>query len=561
MSYPQHIRSVLIVGAGPTGLFLAGDLARHGIACRLIDASREPHTAPRAINLHARTLEVFEDLGIAEEVLQAGAPARAVNLSATQKRGGSGKTVGRLSLDAIDSPYPFMFGLSQIETERILEDFAARNGLHVERAVRLVGLAQDEEGVTTQLEHLESGQEEHARFGWVVGCDGLHSIVRHVLGIPFEGKPYEEGVGLIDIQLDWKRSHDEAHVFLAPGGTLMFQPMPGERCWRLAVDLAPLAQGQTRPEPTLEDFQVMANERGADDAMLCNPTWMSYFHVHKRLVPHYRVGKVFLAGDAAHVHSPIGAQGMNTGLQDAYNLAWKLALVIQGAGRPELLDSYEAERRPVAQRVLRNADAVTRVMTLQNSLGREIRNRLAGFLMGVEGVQQRIADAFSAIGFDYRHSPVVAQDGSSPWHPHSDLVAGDRTPDVAFGPPNHSRHLFDILHGTRHVLLLFDTAESTSEEYAKLGSLGQEVEAHLGAYVTVHAVVSRAEARKALGWEGSMLLDSDQALHKRFRASSTCLYLVRPDGYIAYCGRPADRNLLAKYLDRIFARDLGGGNT
>lgn len=570
---PHPELSVLIVGAGPTGLLLAGELARHGVTCRLIDEAGSRRSAPRAINLHARTLEVLDDLGLTGDLLALGRPVHGVNVSSAPEplTPTGARRLVHLSLDVLDTPYPFILSLPQTDTERVLEGFAERCGVRVERSVRLTGLAQDAEGVTARLEHLERGRVESVRCTWLVGCDGEQSTVRRALNLPFTGAHYAEVFALADVRLAWERPDDQAQVFVSPQGILMFMPLPGDGRWRIVADLSPLPGGQSKPEPTLDRFQTLVEQRGAGDARLLEGTWMSHFRIHRRIVPHYRVGRVFLAGDAAHVHSPIGAQGMNIGLQDADNLAWKLALVIHGASRPEVLGSYDAERRPIAKQVLRNTDLGTRLVTLRNPLGREIRDRLASLLLGLNLVQQRIARTFSEIAVTYRGSPLVAEDWRSPLgllagtKPGTEPpglggwlafwrgpVPGERAPDVEFGPPGQRRRLFDVLRGTRHVLLLFDSTESTAEGYANLGQIAREVEAGHGAEVAVHLVVPHAGVPDGLDWTGSVLLDPDWTLHTRWGASAECLYLVRPDGYVGYRAQPADRALLTAYLDRIF---------
>lgn len=571
---PHPELPVLIVGAGPIGLLLAGELARHGVPCRLIDEARSRRSAPRAINLHARTLEILDALGLTGDLLALGRPVHGVTISSapapsTQP---AATRLAHLSLDALDSPYPFILSLPQTDTERVLEGLAERCGVRVERSVRFTGLSQDAAGVTAQLEHLEPGQVEFARCTWLVGCDGEQSTVRQSLHLPFTGAHYPEVFALADVRLAWERPDDQAQVVVSPQGMLMLMPLPGAGRWRIVADLSPLPGGQPHPEPTLARFQTLVEQRGAGDARLLEATWMSHFRIHRRIVPHYRVGRVFLAGDAAHVHSPVGAQGMNIGLQDAYNLAWKLALVIHGTGRPEVLNSYDADRRPIAEQVLRNTDLGTRLVTLRNPVGREIRDRLAHLLLRLNLVQQRIARTFSEIAVTYRPSPLVAEDwlsplgllaGTKPGTEPPSLggwlafwrgpVPGERAPDVEFGLPGQRRRLFDVLRGTRHVLLLFDGTASTREGYANLGQIAHEVEAGHGAEVAVHLVIPHAEVPDGLAWKGSVLLDPDRTLHARWGASAECLYLVRPDGYVAYRAQPADRALLAAYLDRIFA--------
>jgi 2-polyprenyl-6-methoxyphenol hydroxylase-like FAD-dependent oxidoreductase len=570
---PGTEKAVLVVGAGPTGLLLAGELARHGVPCRIIDEARDRQTAPRAITVHARSLEIFDDLGIVSEMVQHGRPVRAINLytgaNATLRK--EIARIARLDWGTIDSPYPFMLGIPQPSTERVLEDFVERGGIQVERGVRFVGLAQDTSGVTVQLEYLEDGRTEEARFAWVAGCDGAHSTVRESMSLEIEGSDDLVGIGLIDMQLDWERADDEAHVFRGPAGALQFHPMPDDRHWRLAVDLPPLKPGQRWPEPTPDAFQAMVDQCGVPDAVMRDPTWLSYFRLQRRIVPRYRAGRVFLAGDAAHVHHPFGAQGMNISMQDAYNLAWKLALVIRGDGRPRLLDSYDAERRPVGEQVLR-ITARNTAATARGVAGRELRERLASSALRLEGVRRRNLRTRAEIDLVYRQSPIVVED----WAPARrrptaggltgllsslpiDLTAsqapqpGERAPDTVFGSPP-TRRLFDVLRGTKHVLLMFAGVTPTRERFAQLGTLARAVAVRHDGQVAVHIVTPSAAEPSDLGWDGSLLLDPDRALHSRWGADAACLYLIRPDGYVGYRARPVDNDRLSSYLDRIFAQ-------
>jgi 2-polyprenyl-6-methoxyphenol hydroxylase-like FAD-dependent oxidoreductase len=545
--------TVLVVGAGPTGLTMAGELARHGASCRVVDELEKPTDKSKALGVHARTLEIFDGMGIVAAAVAAGRPMHGTNIYA------DGKRIAHLGFDELDTPYPFVLSLAQDETERLLAERAARLGVKVERKKKLVSLAQDDAGVTATFEGGET-----ARAAFLVGCDGAHSAVRKALGLSFEGSAYEEGFVLGDVDLDVRFPDDEIHVFFSPEGVLACFPMKGEHRWRLIAE-APDAPA----EPSLEWFSDLVRRRAGPEPKLLGARWRAAFRIHRRMVPSYRGGRVFVAGDAAHVHSPVGGLGMNTGIQDAYNLAWKLALVASGAARPPLLDSYDVERRPIAAATLSDTDLATRAITLRSPVAREIRNRVVSLLTSIDLVQRQMVKTASQMGLSYRASPIVREDrlplafatvtanrdqelpSVADWldfgsAPH----AGDRAPDVAFG--DGGRRVFDLLRGTRHQLLLFDGAAATVEGYVRLDNIARRVRERHGAFVDAHVIVPRADKPPELGWDGSILFDTDGALHRRYGAGAECLYLVRPDGYVAYRAQPADEDRVVSYLQSIF---------
>jgi len=542
---------VLVVGAGPVGLTMACELQRRGVSVRVVDAAPGPTDRSKAIGIHARTLEALDSMGIARRFVGAGRKVHGINAYA------DGARIVHVSLDDIDSPYSFILSLPQSETERLLAERLRELGGDVEREVRLAGLSQDAGGVTATLDHA-GGKVEIAQAAWVVGCDGAHSTVRHAVGLPFEGTAYEEEFVLGDMRIGWALPDDEGHAFLSPDGGIVALPMPRGR-WRLIAEAS-------IPEPTLGDFTELLRRRGAPEHELRDPGWMAAFHIHRRLVPHYRKGRVFLAGDAAHIHSPVGGQGMNTGMQDAFNLAWKLALVEAEAAREALLESYEPERRNVAEGTIEGTDLATRVVTLRNPVARGIRNRLAGVLSGLEVIQKRMLAQASETAVGYRTSPIVDQAqtslaratvgvrvGEQPtladWvgfggAPHP----GDHAPDVAI---NDETHLFDLIRHTRSTLLLFDGAAPTPEGYENLSSIARRVRERWDAHVAVWIVVPRRAAPAQLQNTEDVLLDPRSALHRRYGAGSECLYLIRPDGYVGFRSQPATWKALEEHLSLI----------
>ena len=543
----EHHVDVLVVGAGPTGLVMACELARHGVRCRIVDKAAVRSDKSKALGVQARTLEVFESLGIVEKAIAAGHLAEGINIYAGGKK-------ACLSLEGLESPYPFVLILEQSETEQILEDRLRALGGTVERQVDVPSFKQDGEGITTTLLHA-GGREETVRSGWLVGCDGAHSSIRHTLGVPFEGAPYPEELWLADVRMESSLPRDQLHAFWGKG-VVALVPMRGGYHRIIAWSRETNAG---HGDPTLQEIQAIVHSVGPPWVVLSDPIWLASFRIHRRMVQEMRQGRVFLAGDAAHIHSPIGGQGMNTGIQEAYNLAWKLALVRGGHAGPALLDSYQEERHPVAASVLRGTNFLTRLVLMHNPILRAARNLALPFIMSRTSVQQQARDMISEIGINYRRSPIVGES----WFP-ADMerdfsagpTAGDRAPDapaVGLSFPATTR-LFQLLRGTEHVLLLFGGAHSTAQGYRQLAETGHKVQQRYSGLITVHLVAGDTMPGIGLDWYGSVVLDKGLILHRRYGAVSPCLYLIRPDGYVAYRNRPVQLEAVENYLRRIFAR-------
>ena len=406
---------VLVVGAGPVGLTMAAELARHGTHCRIIDRLAEPFPYCRAIGVTPRTLEVWEDMGIAREMIDAGLWIDGLRSIIH----GHPPKDNLLELD--DLPYGEL-GLPQYETERLLARHLGRFGIKVERGVTLAALDQRERDVQVRLDRAD-GTAETATFRAVIGCDGAHSAVRRALGIPFEGEAFPMMFMLGDVHIDWDLPRGMALRALrlvenAAPDMFIAIPLPEPGRYRVSM-LAPAelaAPGGTNhgiqselPGPQLPQLQSVANDLLPQKPKLSDLRWSSIFRISMRLADAYRRDRVFIAGDAAHIHPPTGGQGMNTGIQDAYNLAWKLALVLQAAATETLLDSYEAERRPVG------AEVIARTRAASEGYGRE-----------PGGQPDRLAD--TQILLSYRGTPWVRDDGAG--LDAAVPAAGDRAPDA-----------------------------------------------------------------------------------------------------------------------------------
>ncbi len=527
---------VLVVGAGPSGLTMAAELARRKVPFRIVDRATGPTSLSKATGMQARTVEVLRDMGVADEIVSAGHVNHAVNIY----RSGKGRLL-RFSYDELESPYPFLLTIRQSDTERILGGLLQRLGGSVEWNVELVHLEQDDDAARATLRHPD-GREERLEVPWLVACDGARSTVRNVLGVDFTGETYPQWFALADARMDWDLPNDEVHCFVHPNGFVFVFPMPGDQ-FRLVVEAS-----EHVGEPTLEDFQAAMDERGPGGARVYDPGWITPFHVNSRRAAHHRVGRCFLAGDAAHIHSPAGGQGLNTSIQDTYNLAWKLALVTQGYGRESLLDSYEAERAPVAKYVLKFTDRITRLITMEHHLEQTLRDRFVPLLGGMHVVQHSMADQDAELVVNYHKSPIVGQ------HHHPGAWAfthgpkpGERAPDT--GPLDTADgaqvRLFDILRGTSHVLVLFVGAHENARAHEALQQAANMARQRYPELVEVWTIRADGDAGHA------ELVDATGAAHDRYHAHHPCLYLVRPDGYVGFRSQPVEAERLEHYLDSV----------
>lgn len=538
---------VLVIGAGPTGLVFAAELIRHGTTCRIIDKAEGPTPLSKATTVQARSLEMFEDLGVVDKAIAAGTQSHGVNIYHGTHR------LLHVSYDELESPYPYLLNIPQSTLERVLGEHVESVGLKIEWRTELVGFTQDAEGVTATLRHAD-GQEETVRAAWLVGCDGAHSVVRHTLNISFAGHSYSQWFGLADATLQWGLRHDELHGFVHPTGLFFAIPEPGDNRYRVVMEAEEPPEGT---DLTLADFQAALDQRGPGNAILSDPGWITPFKVNARRAEKYRIGRAFIAGDAAHIHSPTGGLGLNTGMQDGYNLAWKLALVIRGLADPSLLDSYEAERAPVADAVLRLAGQLTTMLTLTSPVSQQLRNHLMPMLSGLGEVQHQIAVQDAQLSITYRSSPIVNEYHHERFG-HVRFAggprAGDRAPNA--GPLQAAdgsalRH-YDLLRGVHHTLVLFSGPEPDATRWHYLAGIAHAVREQHGELIQTYIIVDGASIPDELAGDRSVLLDTEGAAHHRYQADLPTLYLIRPDGYIGFRSRPADLTALTAYLTRIF---------
>ena len=382
---------ILIVGAGPTGLTLAGDLAARGVSVTVIERRAQEANTTRAFAVHARTMEQLDARGLAEELAATGAHVDSLRLFGH----------ARLSLADLPTRFPYLLVTPQYQVERVLERRALAAGAQILRGARLTGFDQDAVGVTARIERAQETGEtvaETLRAAYLVGTDGVHSTVREQLGLDFPGVTVLSSIMLADVRLA-EPPQDvlnvsavaEGFVFMAPFGDGWHRIFAWDRA-NQQPDSAPV---------DLEEVRSIVRAAFGTDYGMGEARWVSRFHSDERQAPHYRVGRVFLAGDAAHCHSPAGGQGMNTGIQDAVNLGWKLAAAVRGHAPDGLLDTYEAERHPIGKQVLRSSGAIIRAGMLRPFLKRHVRDAAANAALHVRPIARRITGTVTGIGFEY----------------------------------------------------------------------------------------------------------------------------------------------------------------
>lgn len=515
--------SVLVVGAGPTGLLLAGELQRRGVPNLLIDARAEALHWDRATVIHPLSLEIFEALGLVDRFLEAGCRQRRILIHA------DGQRLGELDLAACGSRFGFNLGLSEEVTETILTQHLEGLGGAVHRACRLVGLETHGDGVTATV---VCGEHEHVvQARWLVGCDGLRSTTRALSGLDFEGHGIARPWAVFDAAVEgWAESHEVNAAYL-DASPLILTALPDKR-WR--VYLRPAAEeGDLVAEAAavLGRYLPQARFSGVE-----NP---SRFHCHSRVASAFRAGPVFLAGDAAHVCSPAEGHGMNCGLHDAANLAWKLALVHQGVADPALLESYEQERRPVAQEICRSGDATEQAHGLQDSAERAARDRAIAAMLANPVARQQEVVAETEMNVSYAGSAIVGGGEGQPFG------AGQRLPTtIALPPGAGTDRLHQLTHRCGHTLLLVAAPEASLDA---LAGLLADLEADRAAGTVppelVEAVVTvRLEQAPSLGLGPLTLL------------------AVRPDGFIGLRADTDHRSAVRRY-GGLVGRAAAGADT
>ncbi|WP_144156963.1 FAD-dependent monooxygenase [Paraburkholderia sp. BCC1885] len=587
---------VLIVGAGPTGLAAAMSLARAHLPVRLIDKALQPDPHSRAIGIQARTLELLEQHRLIEPFLELGHRARVANLFS------NGQRLARLDFDPLQTRYPYVLFLDQAVTERLLTEHLATLGVRIERGVELTSFEQDAAGLSATLRDAQ-GRSETVHPAYLIAADGAHSTVRHGLGMSFAGKTFEQTFLLADLHAETQWPDDEFHIFASGEGLAVLFPM-GEGRYRLIADRPAAEEAGTprsdargslkgagsssaasgaspesstpsdasatppassdapqapqAPAPSFEECRALAARRIHHPVKFADLTWSANFHLNSRMVEQLRVGRVFLAGDAAHVHSPAGAQGMNTGIQEAFNLGWKLARVMRGRAPDRLLDSYHLERHPIERDVLRQTSFITHLAEADHGPLKLLREHVMPALAALGPLRDAARLTLSELAIQYRRSPLTLErvlDGGP--------RAGERAPDalvhVVDGPLGCAPGIgciFDLHDPALFSLFLLVEPDDTQElpldpaashkvmRDADLDRLSDAIERLLPGAVRIWRVSDTTG-------------ESAQSLSESYGRTRPAFYLVRPDGYICARGRPAsDLNALLRHCEAWFARSV-----
>jgi len=508
---------VLVVGAGPTGLMLAAELRRRGVGCELIDLLEEPQHWDRATVLKPRSLEHFEALGIAERALGAGTPQRGFRIHS------GGEVLGEARLEHTGSHFTHSVGISEERTEAVLADYLAELGGSVRRGHRLTGLRESGDGVVARIEH--DGETTELSAKWVVGCGGYHSLTRELAGIELQGQDIDRPWAVFDVTLEgWNREYDLTFAYFEQP-MVVLTALPGRR-WR--VYLRP----STRDADLVAEATrtLSAYEPGLRLSAVENP---ATFFCHSKLADRYRAGRLLLAGDAAHVCSPAQGNGMNSGLQDAANLGWKLALVCQGQAGERLLDSYAAERRPAAAMVVESGDEMEANSALVDAAERAARDRAIRETFADPGRRHEEAVAEVQLNVSYAGSPIVLG------------AAGERLPDLgpvtpAGGEPSR---LQVLAQRPGHTLLLI----SRGGEAEELAPLFAELEATAyasGLFDGAFALSTEPGAVAAFG-------EIDPGSADRLGAGEATLLAVRPDGHVGLRADASHAAELARYVELL----------
>jgi 2-polyprenyl-6-methoxyphenol hydroxylase-like FAD-dependent oxidoreductase len=509
---------VLIVGAGPTGLMLANQLARRSVKPRIIDRHSGPAQQSRAMAVQARTMEIYSKMGIIDKALALGERATGANIWA------NGRWTARIPVGDIGqsmSPFPFVLMLGQDDNELIMGEKLREYGVAVEWNTELTAIEQHPDHVDVTLK-LPDGSTREIKATWVAGCDGSRSPVRELSGIKFPGAPYEHTFFVADTEATGSMKPGELNVYLWKDGFHLFFPMRGQDGWRV-IGILPKHLRQ-RDDLSFEDVVPAIQQEAGTNLSFKACHWFSTYRIYHRAAEHFRDRRCFLLGDAAHIHSPAGAQGMNTGLQDAYNLAWKLALVVQGRADAALLNTYEQERIPVAKRLLETTDRAFQLIVADGWLGSLFRTRIlanvAARAMKFERVRQLAFRTIAQIGISY---PGSAMSQALPGLPKDAPGPGDRFPwmRLKFASNGPVEDLFEHLDDTKFNLL----------------AIGQRVSPEtpddVGDLLRIHAIVADPVNEAALA---------------RAKVPQTSFYLLRPDGHVGLCGTRLEFADVKRYL-------------
>ena len=509
---------VVIIGAGPTGLSLACQLVRYGIRFVIIEKNEGVTPYSKALGVHARTLEIYEQIGLAQKAIERGAIAGKVRLLA------GGEVRGEMDLSNIGeglSPYPFVLMLEQSKTERLLYEYLQSRRKEVLWKTELESFSQTGANVTARVKTAD-GASQIIEAKYLAACDGAKSPVRHALGLKFEGSTFERMFYVADARVDWKFSHDALHVCLSKDSFVIFFPLKGEKRYRI-VGTFPEEFAKDEGDVLYEEIEGRIKQEAKLELDIHDTEWFSTYKVHTRHVSKFSAGRCFLAGDAAHIHSPVGAQGMNTGIQDGYNLAWKMALVVQGKADEKLLATYNEERLENAKNLLQTTDRMFQIAAGSEWFLAFLRTNVvpsvAKYILSLDTVKRFIFPLMSQIGINYRHSSLSRHVGDENFN----VKAGDRMPYFVVD----GKSIYDRLHQPKFHWLVFSDAQGDFE------AVKTELEGRYAELVDTGVIPLYPQVAEAFGTDKSFNV------------------LLRPDNYIGFISTETSLSGLRIYLNEF----------
>ena len=527
---------VIVVGAGPTGLTAAAELARHGARVRVIDKHVGPTLHSRASVVHVRTQEMLSAMGLADRFVARAYPLEAISLHAF------GKFMGGIRLSGADSAYPMPRIIGQHVTERLLLERLDELGVPVERGTEAIGLIDDGDGITLRLKQA-GGSESQLRAAYVLAADGADSVLRTMAEIPFDGEKTDAFEFLqSDCEVRWSYPTGRSYLFVTKDRFLGLFPFDADGAYRITC--ARIDQDPDNVEaPDLEEIEAILREIADPDATLVEPRWLNRMRGTPKLAKKFRSGRLFLAGDAAHAHLPIGGQGMNSGMQDGFNLGWKLAAVVKGVAKADLLDTYGAERQPVAEDLLKFTDRGFHSMVKPGDLAQRAMKLFGASVMGLESVQERLRRTVGEVPISYLISPLSEDHGGT-----IGPIAGERAPDgvAVRATDRRTVRLLQAIQGGGWSLLIFAGLDQ-SDVVGRLAEIAQRTVAGFGSKVRPLLITPD---RPPESWPGAVLIDRDQLLHDRYGVRHAALYLIRPDWYVGFRAPATQAELLETYLAR-----------